>query len=161
MKQNELTIEPSGDRKIVMKRSFNASRDLVFDALTRPELVKRWLLGPPGWTLPLCEIDLSIGGSYRYVWRHQDGREMGMGGLYREIVRPDRIVHTEKFDQPWYAGEALITTVLRESSGGTLLTATMEYESTDARDAVLESGMESGVSVSYDRLEDMVSSADR
>ncbi|HEV2842730.1 MAG TPA: SRPBCC domain-containing protein [Chthoniobacterales bacterium] len=82
-----------------MTRAFDATRDLVFDALTKPELVKRWLLGPPGWSMPICEIDLKVGGAYRYVWRHEDGREMGMGGTYREIVRPERLVNTELFDK--------------------------------------------------------------
>jgi len=93
MKSNTFKIEPSGEREIVMTRVFDATPDLLFDALTKPELVKRWLLGPPGWSMPVCEIDLKVGGSYRYVWRNEDGREMGMGGKYREIVRPERIVH--------------------------------------------------------------------
>jgi uncharacterized protein YndB with AHSA1/START domain len=151
-------IEPSGDREIVMTRVFNATPDLLFDALTKPELVKRWLLGPPGWSMPVCEIDLKVGGKFRYVWRNEDGREMGMGGNYREIVRPDRIVHIEKFDEAWYPGEAVITTTLVEKDGSTTLTTTMLMESGEARDAVLESGMESGVVVSYDRLEEILSS---
>ena len=64
-----LKIAPSGEREIIMTRAFDAKRDLVFDALTKPELVKRWLLGPPGWSMPVCEIDLKVGGAYRYVWR--------------------------------------------------------------------------------------------
>ena len=148
-----LKLTTSGDREITMTRSFNAPRALVFEALTTPTLVQRWLLGPPGWTMPVCEIDLRIGGAYRYVWRHEDGREMGMGGLFREIARPHRLVHTEKFDEAWYAGEALITTELMEQNGKTTLTATILYESRDARDGVLKSGMEGGVAASYDRLE--------
>ena len=150
-------IEPSGEREIVMSRVFEATSDLVFDALTKPELVKRWLLGPAGWSMPVCEIDLKVGGSYRYVWRNEDGREMGMGGQYREIVRPERIVHTEKFDEAWYAGESLNTWLLTEKDGSTTLTVTMQYVSREARDQVLESGMEKGVVVSYDRLDDILS----
>jgi uncharacterized protein YndB with AHSA1/START domain len=146
----------SGDREITMTRSFNAPRAAVFEALTKPALVQRWLLGPPGWTMPVCEIDLRIGGAYRYVWRHEDGREMGMGGLFREIARPDRLVHTEKFDTAWYPGESLITSVLAEKAGKTTLTATMLYESREARDTVLKSGMEGGVAASYARLEALV-----
>lgn len=152
-------IEPSGEREIVMTRIFNAPADLVFDALTKPELVKRWLLGPPGWSMPVCEIDLTVGGTYRYVWRNEDGREMAMGGTYREIVRPDRIVNTEKFDEAWYPGEALITTRLVEKGENTTLTQTMLMVSREARDEVLESGMESGVAVSYDRLDDVLKSS--
>ena len=99
-----LQVSTRGEREIVMTRAFAAPRTLVFDAFTKPELVKRWLLGPDGWSLPVCEIDLRVGGTYRYVWRHTNGQEMGMGGVYREIVVPERIVSTEKFDQSWYPG---------------------------------------------------------
>lgn len=155
-KSAALKIAPSGEREIIMTRAFDAKRDLVFDALTKPELVKRWLLGPPGWSMPVCEIDLKVGGAYRYVWRNEDGREMGMGGTYREIVRPERIVNTELFDNAWYAGECLVTSLLSEQGAGTTMTVTLRYESTAARDSVLESDMESGVAPSYDRLEEIV-----
>jgi uncharacterized protein YndB with AHSA1/START domain len=141
----------------VMTRVFDAPRTLVFDAFTRPELLKQWLLGPPGWSMPVCEIDLRIGGRYRYVWRRDtDGTEMGCGGVYREIVPPERLVHTEQFDNPWYPGESLITALLDEQRGKTTLTATMLYESRDARDGILKSGMESGVAASYDRLAELL-----
>ena len=149
-------VEPSGDREIVMTRVFNAPADLVFDALTKPDLVKRWLLGPPGWSMPICDIDFKVGGKYRYVWRNEDGREMGMGGTYREIVRPERIVHTELFDEAWYAGESLNTWTLKEKDGNTTLAVTMRYETRETRDGVLESGMERGVATSYDRLDDIL-----
>jgi uncharacterized protein YndB with AHSA1/START domain len=152
-----LQIKANGEREIVMTRVFDAPRKLVFDAFTKPELLKQWLLGPPGWSMPVCEIDLRIGGRYRYVWRRDtDGTEMGCGGVYREIVPPERLVHTEQFDNPWYPGESLITTVLDEQRGKTTLTATMLYESRDARDGILKSGMESGVAASYDRLAELL-----
>ena len=153
-----LQIATPTDREIVMTRVFDAPRRLVFDAHTKPELVKRWLLGPPGWSMPVCEIDLRVGGTYRYVWRNDQGTEMGMGGVYREIVPPERLVATEKFDQSWYPGEALDTTVLVEQDGRTTLTLTVLYESRAARDAVLESGMERGVEASYDRLAALLAS---
>jgi uncharacterized protein YndB with AHSA1/START domain len=152
-------IEPSGQREIIMTRVFDATPDLVFDALTKPELVKRWLLGPPGWSMPVCEIDLKVGRAYRYVWRNEDGREMGMGGKYREIVRPERIVHTELFDEAWYPGESINTWILTEKDGSTTLTVTMQYVSRESRDEVLESGMESGVATSYDRLDEILASS--
>ena len=155
--QETFKVEPSGEREIVMTRVFNAPRDLVFDALTKPELVKRWLLGPPGWSMPVCQIDLKVGGSYRYVWRNEDGREMGMGGKYKEIVRPERIVHTELFDEAWYEGESLNTWTLAEQGSNTTLAETMRYETQKTRDAVLESGMESGVATSYERLDEILS----
>ena len=115
-------ITTRGDRELVMTREFDAPRHLVFDAFTKPELVRRWLLGPDGWSMPVCEIDLRVGGSYRYVWRHASGNEMGMGGVFREIVPPERIVSTEKFDHAWYPGEAVGTIVLTEHAGKTTLT---------------------------------------
>ena len=154
-----LKVMARGDREIAMTREFDAPRQLVFDAFTKPELVRRWLLGPDGWSMPVCEIDLRVGGRYRYVWRHvADGNEMGMGGVYREIVVPERIVATEKFDEAWYPGEAVGTLVLVEQNGKTLITQTVVYESRETRDAVLKSPMESGVAASYDRLEDLVAS---
>jgi len=153
-----LKLTTPTDREIAMTRVFDAPRHLVFDAFTKPELVKQWLLGPPGWTMPVCEIDLRVGGAYRYVWRHADGREMGMGGIYREIVPQERLVCTELFDQAWYPGEALVTTTLVEQGGRTTLTSTMLYVSQETRDAVLKSGMERGVAASYDRLEELLAS---
>jgi uncharacterized protein YndB with AHSA1/START domain len=152
-----LKVAARGDREIVMTREFNAPRRLVFDALTKPELVKKWLLGPEGWSMPVCEIDLRVGGKYRYVWRRDStGKEMGVGGEYREIVKNKRIVCTELFDDAWYAGEALLTTTLVESGGKTTMTTAILYESKEARDGVLKSDMESGVGASYDRLEELV-----
>ena len=148
-----LEITTPSDREILMTRVFDAPRELVFDAHTKPELVKRWLLGPDGWSMPVCEIDLRVGGAYRWVWRRDsNGTEMGMSGVYREIVRPERIVSTEKFDDAWYPGEAVNTLVLIERGGKTTLMQTGLYESREARDSVLKSGMEKGVAVSYDRL---------
>ena len=151
-KSGTLSITTPGDREIVMTRVFDAPRQLVFDAHTKPELLRRWFAGPPGWELVTCTIDLRVGGSYRYVWRGPDGAEMGMGGVYREIVPPERIVTSETFDQPWYPGEAQGTLVLREERGKTTLTTTVRYASREARDMVLKSGMEQGVSAGYDRL---------
>ena len=151
-----LQITTPSEREIAMTRVFDAPRRLVFDAHTKPELVKRWLLGPPGWTMPVCEIDLRVGGKYRYVWQNQDGTAMGMGGVFREIIRPERLVATESFDQSWYPGEALDTTVFVEEGGKTTLTLTVLYESREARDAVLKSGMEQGMAAGYDRLEELL-----
>jgi len=156
--KNTLQVATRGDREIVMSRVFEAPRQLVFEACSKPEFVRRWLLGPEGWSMPVCEIDLRVGGSYRYVWRHSDGREMGMGGVYREIVVPERIVATEKFDEAWYPGEAVGIILLVEQSGKTTLTQTILYDSRETRDAVLNSPMEKGVAASYDRLEAVLAS---
>ena len=148
-----LKVTTVGDRELAMTRVFDAPRNLVFDAFTKPELVRRWLLGPDGWSMPVCEIDLKVGGAYRYVWRRDsDGTEIGMGGVYREIVPNQRLVTTEKFDQAWYPGEAVGTLVLTEQQGKTTVTQTVLYQSREARDGVIKSGMETGVARSYDRL---------
>ncbi len=145
------------DREIQVTRTFDAPRKLIFDALTKPELVKRWLLGPPGWSMPICEIDLRVGGAYRYLWRFESsGNEMGMRGVFKEIAAPERLVATEKFDEAWYAGEALDTTVLVEKDGKTTMTLTVLYESKDARDTATRSGMEQGMAMGYNRLEEML-----
>jgi len=157
---SKLDLSTPGDREISWTRVFDAPRDLVFEAHTKCEHVKRWLLGPPGWTMPVCRIDLRVGGAYRYEWKNEKGTVMGMGGVFREIVVPERIVATEKFDDAWYPGEAVGTTVLTEKNGRTTLTVTMLYESKEARDAVLASGMERGLEASYDHLaETLVSMA--
>jgi uncharacterized protein YndB with AHSA1/START domain len=150
-------ITAHGDREIVVTRVFDAPRGLVFDAYTKPELVKRWLTGPDGWSMPVCEIDLRAGGKFRYVWKSDsDGHEMGMGGVYREVLKPDRIVATEVFDEAWYPGEAVDTIVLVERDGKTTLTQTICYNSRETRDAVLKSPMQYGMAMSYDRLEQVL-----
>lgn len=154
-----LKVEAHGDRQIVITRDFNAPRRLVFDAFSQPELVRQWMLGPPGWSMPICEIDFRVGGRYRYVWRNESGTEMGMGGIYREIAAPERIVATEKFDQAWYPGEAVGTVVLTERGGKTMLTQTILYESREAREMVIASPMEHGLAASYDRLEKLAASS--
>jgi uncharacterized protein YndB with AHSA1/START domain len=151
--ERKLTIEPRGDREIVIKRSFDASRELVFEAYTKPERLKRWLGVFGGWEFAVCEVDLRVGGTYRWVWRHAKGNhEMGVSGVYREISAPDRIVCTEKFDEAWYEGEGLVTVTFVEQAGITTMTSTLRYESTETRDAVLKSPMESGLSQGYDKL---------
>jgi uncharacterized protein YndB with AHSA1/START domain len=154
-----LKLTTPTDREIAMTRVFDAPRKLVFDAFTKPELVKRWLLGPPGWSMPVCEIDLRVGGAYRYVWRNdRDGTTMGMRGVFREIVASERLVSTERFDEAWYPGEAVGTIVFVEQGGSTTVTQTVRYESREARDAVTKSDMERGVTASYDRLADVLAS---
>jgi len=150
-----LTVTALGDLEVTMQRRFDAPRELVFDAWTKPELLRQWLGVFGGWAMPICEIDLRVGGRYRYVWRNEEGAEMGVGGTYENVVRPHRIVCRERFDEPWYAGEALVTNALEEVDGGTLCILTMHYESKEARDMVLASPMESGVAAGFlalDRL---------
>ncbi len=144
-----LQVSTPSPREVVMTRVFDAPRHLVYEAMTRPELLKRWF-GPHGWSLVVCEIDFRVGGAWRYVLEGPDGRRMGMGGEYREIVPGKRTVHTESFDD--YPGDSVVTVVLTEHEGRTTLTGTVRYESQEVRDAVIESGMEHGAAETYDRL---------
>jgi uncharacterized protein YndB with AHSA1/START domain len=152
----KLQISTPSDRELAMTRVFDAPRSMVFDAWTKPELLKRWLGVFGSWTFAVCEVDLRVGGKYRFVWRGKDGNEMAMGGVYREIVRPERIVCTEKFDDPWYEGDAIDTTTFVERAGKTTMTTTVLYGSKEIRDAVLKSPMESGVAKSYDKLAEVL-----
>ena len=152
----KLEIATANDRDIVFTRSFDAPRALVFDAWTKPELVRRWLLGPPGWTMPVCEIDLRVGGRYRYVWRRDDGVEMGMGGVHLEVVVPERVVCTQLFDQDWTGGEAVGTLEFTERGGVTTVRNTVRYASTEARESVLRSGAAQGMEAGYERLDDVL-----
>lgn len=144
------------DREIRISRVFDAPRELVFDAFTKPELLTRWMSGPPGWSFVVCEVDLRVGGAYRFVWRGPDGMEMGMGGVHREIERPERVVNTQRFDQDWTGGEAIGTLQLLERDGKTISTNTMLYVSKEARDGALASGMDQGMAMGYDRLESLL-----
>ena len=154
-KYGKLEIGPRGDNELVMTRMLDAPRNLVYDAFTKPELVRRWLGSMDGWTFPVCEMDVRVGGKYRWVWR-KEGAEMGMGGVYREIVPNERIVSTEKFDDPWYEGEAVGTVTFVERDGKTTVTQVMRYQSKEARDSVLEGPAASGVEMSYDKLAEIL-----
>jgi uncharacterized protein YndB with AHSA1/START domain len=156
MYRDSFNVSTPSDREIQVTRKFQAPRPLVFDAFTRPELVRRWLLGPEGWTMPVCEIDLRVGGAYRYVWRKAGVKDMGIGGIFREIVPCERLVATERFDDAWYPGDALDTTVFAEDGDGTKMTITVLYESQEARDTARRSGMEHGMAEGYNRLEELL-----
>jgi uncharacterized protein YndB with AHSA1/START domain len=148
-----LTVTTPTPESIVLTRVFNASRQLVFDAFTKPELLKRWF-GPRGWSLVVCEVDFRVGGGFRFVLRSHEGQQMGMRGIYREIDTSFRSVHTESFDD--LPGEANVITELTEREGKTVLTATITYTSQQVRDAVIHSGMEHGAAESYDRLAELL-----
>jgi len=156
MTPTALKVTTPTDRELVMTREFNASRAMVFDALTKPDLLQRWLLGPPGWTMPVCDIDLRVGGKYRYVWRNADAREMGMGGTFTEMVRPSRLVATESYDDYWTGGETLVTTELVETRGKTTVSTTVRYATREARDAALKMGATKGLEASYVRLDELL-----
>ncbi len=157
---SDLKVEARGDRELVISRTFDAPVKMVFDAHTKPELVRQWLLGPDGWTMPICEIDLRVGGNYRYVWKKENtGEEMGMGGEFLDVDAPNKYVATEKFDRSWYPGGAVGTVTFEDRDGTTLFQNVVKYDSNDAREAVLASPMEDGLSAGYDRLEDLLTAS--
>lgn len=156
--KNALKVTTPTDREIVITRSFNAPRRQVWDAMTKPELLKRWLFGPPGWEMTVCDEDTRVGGKFRWAWRGPNGEEMSMHGVYREVVPPERVVRTETFEfgcAP-QAGEQVGTLVLTEHGGRTDLTLTLVYPSKEARDGAVASGMEQGMAAGYDRLDEML-----
>jgi uncharacterized protein YndB with AHSA1/START domain len=151
MSPGDLTITTPSDREVAMTRVFDAPRRLVFEAWTNPEHVPHWMLGPEDWTMPVCEIDLRPGGAWHFVWRKADGTEMAMGGVYREVTPPKRLVSTEKWGPEW--PETINTLTLSEKDGKTTLTNTILYPSKEARDAALKTGMKEGAIQSFERLD--------
>jgi len=151
-----LNVTTPSERELAMTRVFHAPRALVFDALTKPELVRRWY-GPAGWSLVVCDIDLRVDGAWRFVSRRPDGKQIGQRGVYREIVRPERLVNTESWDD-WNPGELLVTTTLDEQGTTTTLTITLLFPSQEVRDQLLKSGMTKDAAAVYDKLEDCVMS---
>jgi uncharacterized protein YndB with AHSA1/START domain len=145
------TVTLPSDREIAITRVFNAPRELIFEAYTNPAHLPHWMLGPEGWTMPVCEIDLRPGGGWHFVWRRADGSEMEMRGVYQEIVPPERLVCTESWGGDW--PETLNTLLLSEENGKTMLSQQIRYPSKAARDAALKTGMQEGVSQSFDRLD--------
>ena len=146
------TFTTHSDREVVITRVVDAPRTLVWEVWTDPEHVPNWLLGPEGWTMPVCEIDLRPGGAWRYVWRKADGSELEMQGSYREVTSPERLVSTESWGGDW--PETLNTLTLTEALGETTITQTILYPSQEARDAAIQTGMKEGAAQSFDRLAD-------
>ncbi len=148
-----LTISTPSARELLLTREFRAPRALVFDCWTIPHLVRKWLTGPDGWTMQRCDIDLVVGGVYRYEWRNSDGYVMGMAGTYLEISAPERIVSDELFDDDWTGGTARSTIVFTEQDGITLYSHTILYSSEAARDAAFRTGMAGGMESGFAKLD--------
>jgi uncharacterized protein YndB with AHSA1/START domain len=148
-------VSTPSDREIRVARAFEAPAKLVWDCHTKPELIRRWMLGPPGWSMPVCEVDLTVGGAYRYRWRNdEDGTEFGSSGVHKEIVPFERIVTSERMEG--FDGEAINTLVFEEAGGRTTAIVTMLFASKEARDGALQSGMSDGMAMGYDRMEDIL-----
>jgi uncharacterized protein YndB with AHSA1/START domain len=151
-----LKITTPSDREIEMTRMFDAPRHLVFDAMTKPEHVRRWL-GCAELPMTVCEIDLRVGGAYRFVLRSPEGRETTLQGSYREVVRPERVVFVEQILMPGFTSpEYQVTSTFAEVGGKTRLITTILHQSKENRDGHLNSGIERGVTPAYDRLAEVV-----
>jgi uncharacterized protein YndB with AHSA1/START domain len=156
-----LEVTTPSDLEIVMTRSFNAPRHLVWEAMTRPELIRRWLYAPEGWTMTVCEGDNWVGGTFRWAWNGPDGRPaLAIWGVNKEVVPPEKIVHTESMamGDGVLLGELLATVELAERDGETHLRMTLLFACKEARDGALASGMERGVAAGYDRLDEILAS---
>ena len=150
-----VTVTTPSDREIEVSRVFDAPAALVWDCHTRPELVRRWMLGPPGWSMPVCEIDLRVGGAYRYRWRNDaDGTEFGSAGVHREVIPFEKIVTTEAMEG--FDGESINTLTFSEAGGRTLVSTNMLFPSKEIRDGAIQSGMSDGMAMGYDRLDDIL-----
>ncbi len=150
-KVETLQVTTPTDTEVLMTRVFDAPRRLVWEAFTTPEHLQKWMLGPEGRSMPVCEMELKPGGTWHCVWRRANGKEFGMTGTYREVKPPEKLVNTEKWGPEW--PETLVTTTFEERDGQTTVRQTILYPSKDVRDAALKTGMADGASVSFDRLE--------
>ena len=150
------------DREVKVTRSFRAPRALVYRAYTESQLVRRWLSGTPGWSMPVCEMDVRVGGRFQWRWRSDDGKqEFGFSGEFRELVPAARIVHTEAYEPGslggGYPGEpAIVTVAFVEEGGVTTVTTLIDYGSKDARDGAMKTGMTDGMEMSYQTLDKLL-----
>jgi uncharacterized protein YndB with AHSA1/START domain len=151
------TLTTPSDRELVITRVVAAPRWLVWEAFTNPAHVPHWMLGPAGWAMPICEIDLRVGGAWHFVWRRADGTEMAMRGVYTEIAPPERLVSTEAWGGDW--PETLNTLLLSEEGGKTTITQRVRYASREARDAALKTGMAEGMAETFARLDEYLRAA--
>lgn len=163
--QKELKMELRGESEIVFTRHFAAPRELVFDCHTKPELMRRWLTGPEGWSFEKCEVDLKVGGKYLYVWGHPVENRFGMHGVFREIAAPGKVVNTESFipdlsaydpNAPEDPGAAINSLSLVSKDTTTLMTLVCKYPSAEVRKTVLETGMVEGMAGSYSSLDKLI-----
>jgi uncharacterized protein YndB with AHSA1/START domain len=157
-------VSQPSDREVKVSRAFKAPRDLVYKAYTTPDLVKRWLLGPPGWEMPVCEMDVRVGGKYRWRWRSiSNGKEFGFFGEFKEVVAPAKLVNTEYFDPGDVGGDmgegAIITVEFTEANGVTTMTTIMDFGNKRARDAAVSTGMTDGMEQGYQRLDALLTKA--
>jgi uncharacterized protein YndB with AHSA1/START domain len=163
MAMDKAQVTLPSDREVKVTRSFRAARPLVYRAYTEPALVQRWLLGPAGWSMPVCEMDVRIGGRYRRRWRSdKNGSEFGFAGTFREVTPQSKLVHTQTYD-PGTVGdshpqnEALVTVTFAENGGLTTVITLIDFGSKEARDGAVATGMTDGMEQSYQLLDALLS----
>jgi uncharacterized protein YndB with AHSA1/START domain len=159
---NKAEVSTPSDREVKVTRAFRAPRALVYRAYTEPALLQRWLLGPPGWAMPVCEMDVRVGGKYRWRWRSgEDQTEFGFSGVFREVDPATKLVHTEIYDAGTTGtgesgGESLVTVTFAEQGGVTTVTSLIDFGSREARDAAVATGMTDGMEQSYQLLDNLL-----
>ncbi len=151
------------ESEVLVTRSFAAPRPLVYRAYTEPALVRKWLLGPPGWSMPVCEMDVRVGGGFRWLWKaDEDGSQFGFHGVFEEVEAPSRLRHTEVYDpgdvggSMGEAGQSMVTVTFEETGGVTLVSTHIDFGSKEARDAAMSTGMTDGMEMSYKLLESLL-----
>jgi uncharacterized protein YndB with AHSA1/START domain len=152
----KLTLTTPTNQEIAITRVFHAPRELVFDCYTKPELLRRWMFGPNGWEFEVCEVDLRVGGKYRYIWTGPKNARLGIGGTFKTILPPEKIINTQLFDEDWTGGEAIVTLRLTEQHEQTTAVTSILHSSKEARDLALQSGMEHGMEMGFERLETLL-----
>ncbi len=150
---NPLKIKKIGDLEIEIMRSFPVPRQVVFDCLTKPDLLKAWMMVPEGWNFIECKVDLRVRGKFRFVWQNADGIKMGVGGVYKSIQAPEKLVNTELVEGGPSEAETVATIILEESNGKTLMQSSVKYTAKQIRDKAYDGSLEAGLAISYNRLE--------
>ena len=156
---NKMKLETQGDKYIVVTRHFAAPPDEIYRAHTDPQLLQQWLLGPDGWTMPVCQVDVRPGGKIRYEWANGKGGGFSLTGEFIEVDPPRRIVHVERIHLPDPTPDNRVETTFVADGAGTLMTMRMTLPDTETRKAMLSTGMEHGMEASYTRLESYLANA--
>lgn len=153
---SKLTLKTEGDRHVVVTRRFAASPAVVYRAHTEPALIQKWLLGPEGWTMPVCINEPKPGGRIRYEWTNGKGHGFYLTGEYVELVPSSKIIHVERMHMPNATPDNHVETRFDSDGAGTLMTMRMTLPDEKTRAAMLATGMDRGMEASYVRLESMI-----
>ena len=149
-------VTTPSETSVAVTRVFEAPAQLVWDAHTKPDLIRRWMTGYEGWDMPVCDVDFRVGGAYRYEWSHPTEQGFAATGSFEEIEEPSRLVPVVRMDG--FVGEARTVMTLHEHDARTTMTLVMHFGSQEARDGAIATGMTDGMSYSYDVLDDLLAS---